>query len=78
MALLNCKGSYMYVDFSRLLPGEQQVIDRDAALMPDVLIERLDEDIPKALRPMFNAVWNACGFARSFNYDNNGEWNPRN
>ena len=77
MALLNCKGSYMYVDVSRLLPGELQVIDREVALMPDVLIESLEEDIPKTLRPMFDAVWNACGFARSFNYDENGNWNPR-
>jgi hypothetical protein len=76
MALLNCKGSYLYVNAS-VFPGEQQVIDRDLALMPDVLIEDLDQDIPRTLRPMFDAVWNACGFARSFNYDDNGEWTPR-
>ncbi|WP_425399080.1 AlbA family DNA-binding domain-containing protein [Aeoliella sp.] len=77
MALLNCKGSFLYVHPSRLLSGELQVIDREVALMPDVVLESFDEDVAKSLRPMFDAVWNACGFARSFNYDENGDWKPK-
>ena len=63
-------------------------IDRDTLILPDILIEEYPnlsesdeksnfQEIAKLLRPVFDAVWNACGFPRSFNYDNQGNWNPR-
>lgn len=52
-------------------------IDRDSLLLPDVLIEQYEAvDAPKLMRPIFDSVWNACGFERSFNYDKDGRWNP--
>jgi hypothetical protein len=29
------------------------------------------------LRPLFDAVWNAAGWERSFNYDEKGKWTRR-
>jgi len=49
-------------------------IDRDIVLLPDVLIEEPPKDLPCLLRPVFDAAWNACGIARSLNYDQNGNW----
>ena len=45
-------------------------------ILPDVLIEDYDCDVPAALRPVFDALWNAAGYERSLNYDENGCWNP--
>ncbi len=51
-------------------------IDRPVLVLPDVLIEDYTVNVPTALRPIFDAVWNATGFDRSFNYDEAGNWNP--
>jgi hypothetical protein len=29
------------------------------------------------MRPVFDAIWNAAGFARSLNYNNDGKWVDR-
>ena len=75
MALLGCKGAYLWIDFSSGL--DSQPIDRGMALLPDVKVESLDEDVPAIMKPIFDAVWNACGLPRSYNYTENGIWNIR-
>jgi len=59
-------------------PGlcEQLKIDRQIVLIPEVEIPRADADIPLALRPAFDAVWNAWGKVGSRNYDAQGNWAP--
>jgi hypothetical protein len=32
-------------------------------------IEHLNNDLNKLLKPMFDMVWNAFGYTRSFNYN---------
>lgn len=49
-------------------------IDRDVLLLPDVLIEEMPRDLTRLLRPIFDAVWNACGIAQSWNFDDKGNW----
>jgi len=51
-----------------------RLIDRDLLLLPEVLIEELPRDLPRLLRPTFDALWNACGLAQSLNYDEKGNW----
>jgi len=48
-------------------------IDRDAILVPEVLLEDYDEQPAHYMRPIFDTVWNSCGFPRSLNYDKMGE-----
>ncbi len=74
MALLGCKGAYMWTDFLAL---DSHPIERDVAILPEVHFESFDEDIPTVMRPIFDAVWNACGHPRSFNYTQDGIWNVR-
>lgn len=55
-------------------------IDRDTLVLPDILIEDYKSipdknTVARTLRPIFDAIWNACGFERSYNYDNDGNWN---
>src|SRR5262249_22060093 len=48
---------------------EYRDIDRDSLLLPEFAIDDLGTDATALLRPVFDLVWNASGFARSFNFD---------
>ncbi len=52
--------------------GEHE-IDRDILLLPEVIIENYDTTPEDVLKPCFDAMWNACGFPRSPNYDDAGK-----
>ena len=41
----------------------------DTLVLPEVVIE---DQAEKVLNPLFDTVWNAFGFNRSSNYDNEG------
>jgi hypothetical protein len=73
LALLGCRGARMYIPIQYLL-RDSYCIDRDAVILPDTIIENLDVDVPRILKPIFDAVWNACGFRGSLNYDETGTW----
>lgn len=49
-------------------------IDRDVLLLPESVIDDLTTDATQFLRPLFDLVWNAAGFARSYNFDEGGKW----
>ncbi len=51
-------------------------IDRDILFLPEALIERFDVSVARTLRPTFDALWQACGFEESMNYDSDGNWKP--
>ena len=53
---------------------EYRDIDRDTLLLPEFVIDDLGTDASALLRPVFDLVWNASGFARSFNFDESGKW----
>jgi PAS domain-containing protein len=56
--------------------AQQGCFDRETLVLPDVLLQA---DIPpeKALRPLFDLVWQAAGIERSMNYTAEGEWVAR-
>jgi hypothetical protein len=47
--------------------------DRDTLLLPDCLVEHLSVDQDQLLRPVFDAMWQASGWMRSFYYDDHGK-----
>jgi hypothetical protein len=63
-----------------LAPGtrvrEVQRIDRDVVRLPEVWLERRPEDAAMAMKPAFDALWNACGHDESLNY-RDGTWMGR-
>lgn len=69
MAIFGARGS--------ALESDGRELDRDEVILPDVLIERPDQDVKTILRPLFDAVWNAYGYSRSMNYDDDGKWIER-
>mgnify|MGYP003641952084 CR=1 FL=1 len=53
---------------------EQREIDRDILLLPETVMEDYDSSGITLLRPSFDLVWNASGYARSQHFDDDGNW----
>lgn len=49
-------------------------IERNNLLMPEVMVENFDFEPSKVMKLIFDAVWNACGYPGSQNYDGSGNW----
>ncbi|MBB5400562.1 AlbA family DNA-binding domain-containing protein [Paraburkholderia youngii] len=62
--------------FNWSVDGTQGHFDRNTVALPDVLVPA---DIPpyRALKPMFDLVWQAAGMHGSINFDAAGEWRGR-
>jgi hypothetical protein len=75
LTLIGVKGYSMAT--SKLFEGESRTIDRDILQLPEALVASYDIKTEVVLRPAFDAIWNSCGFAKSLNYDEKGEWKPQ-
>lgn len=76
LSLLGVTDHRLAVENRRLMDRDHYA-DRDALVLPEILIESWTVDSAEVLRPLFDMVWNAFGYARSFNYDENGRWSRR-
>jgi hypothetical protein len=72
LTLTNVRGVHMSHDMWD--PGDYYPIDVDTLSLPETVVEQLDEDTPRILRPMFDLIWNACGQRGSRNFDAEGRW----
>ena len=55
--------------------GALELTEREDILMvPEIMIEDHNAKPERALRPLFDMVWNAFGMLQSFNYDGEGNW----
>ena len=72
LSLLGVKGYKMYVTESTSFRGES--VDRDALLLPEALVDDFAASPEQILKPAFDALWQACGYGRSLNYDEKGQW----
>ena len=78
LSFTGTKGLRMSVDLMRnpnaIINPDRYVIDRDVLLLPESRIDSYDTDPEDILRPLFDLLWNACGFERSLNFEKNGRW----
>ena len=58
----------------RFLFPENHPIDKDVLIVPDIIVEDYDVDPASILRSAFDAIWQAAGWERSFNYNKDGKW----
>lgn len=58
------------------LDAHQTLFDRKTLILPDVLAPA-DTTPEQAMKPAFDLMWQAAGFASSRNYNAAGEWAPR-
>ena len=56
--------------------GDQGVLttNDETLILPEIAIEEVSPHPERALRPLFDMVWNAFGFSSSGNYDEDGNW----
>ena len=59
--------------FRRIPP----LIDRDVLSVPEVVVDSVDEEPTALLKPVFDTIWQAAGFPRCANYNEEGKWSPR-
>ncbi|MGC9515016.1 AlbA family DNA-binding domain-containing protein, partial [Methanocrinis sp.] len=74
LSLLGVKGRRMQVDGPDFSGHGEVRIDRDALLVPEIMVESFERSSEEILRPAFDAVWRAAGWERSMNYDQDGRW----
>ncbi|MFX1588295.1 MAG: helix-turn-helix domain-containing protein [Promethearchaeota archaeon] len=73
LALLGVEG-YSMASASHFPPTRVNTIDRDILILPEAIIENYNISIERVLQPSFDSIWNACGYPKSLNYNENGEW----
>jgi len=80
VSIVGARGLLVVPRFGGNFVSDWSTIDRDVLTLPDVVIESFDidlsDDLPKILRPVMDGFWQACGFERSQNFDDEGNWNP--
>lgn len=75
LALTNTRDLHLGVDVWRFGGGHQ--IREDSVVAPERVVEDFSEPPGKILKPMFDIVWNACGYSASQNFDAQGTWVER-
>jgi hypothetical protein len=75
--LLSLVGVSGYRMFTEPSAFAGRPIERSDLFVPEIVIESFAFDAGSALRPAIDAVWNACGYAKSPNYDAAGNWRSR-
>ena len=73
LTFVGVKGYFMSVGQGMFKSRGEYEIDRDILLLPEVIIENYDTAPEEILKPCFDAMWNACGFSKSPNYDGAGK-----
>lgn len=76
ISFVGIEGYYIACDRARYSFGEVIKLPKNVLILPEIIINNLDEDIPKLTKPIFDTIWNGCGFKGSFNYDSEGKWKP--
>lgn len=57
--------------------GGGHLVREEHLILPESVVEDFNEPSGKVLKPMFDLIWNACGFMRSKNFDDEGNWKPQ-
>jgi len=71
-SLLNAKGWKLFAHRRAHYEPDQRTVEREHLILPEVMLENGNEDLEAAFRPSFDVLWNACGWMRSFSYDEHG------
>ena len=74
VTLVNVKGYRMGLESSFGSHKHNYVIDKNILANPEIVLEEYPEKLGNELKPVFDAIRNACGFKESRSYDNEGNW----
>jgi hypothetical protein len=73
LSILGVKG-YTIGGTGQFWAFDGRPIDRDDLIIPEIMMEAFEADPYQVMRPAFDAVWNAAGWARDMHYDSQGNW----
>lgn len=77
LSILNAdKGELLINRFDHDLTDDEGYFDRQHVILPDARIDS-DTTAAQGMRPVLDLVWQTCGMARSPNFNDHGEWQPR-
>lgn len=74
MSLLDVKGHRLGVGNASLAQDDPVPVDRNMLILPEIVVDDFSVAPETAMRPLFDMIWNAWGYARSFNYGPAGDW----
>ena len=74
VTLMGFEGKRMAVSPKRTFSFTGSAINRNQMKVPSVIYEDWNLDVARAIRPILDSIWNACGRPCSENYDSNGNW----
>jgi len=79
LSLLNIQGFYLAVS-QKLDPFEDHkyLLQRKSLLLPELIFEDYPTDVRVSLKPLFDTLWNAFGWDRSYYYSDEGAWTLSN
>jgi hypothetical protein len=72
LTLSRVRGLQMGVDNVVFQVGRP--INAENLILPETVVEDFATPVGKILKPMFDLVWNACGYPASKNFDAQGSW----
>ena len=56
---------------------DDHTIDRSDLIIPEVRVDEFSSNPHEVMRPIFDSIWNAAGWFRDMNYDEDGKWISR-
>lgn len=71
ISLLNVRGYQMSTGMNDY-NSASRAVDRDNLLTDELLVESTGGDSARTLRPLFDQIWNGCGWHGSIHYDKDG------
>jgi hypothetical protein len=74
ISILGIKHYKFAVNSRMFWHGDEMTSDRDDLILPEGLFQDLSDAPDERFRPFFDMIWNAYGYKKSFNYDDNGKW----
>ena len=74
LSFCNAKGCTLNHDGGGFWTSNGLALPEDVIVLPECIIESEASDITKVLKPIFDMVWNAFGYARSDKYNQKGDW----
>jgi hypothetical protein len=77
VSIINYKGFSLGVGDYISQTINPHTFDRDFLAIPEILVESNQISLHQILRPIFDTIWNSCGFERCLHYDINGNYNPK-
>ncbi len=74
LTLTRTRGLHMGVDSRPFGIDRGYPIGSPTLILPETVVQDFSAPVNEVLKPMFDLVWNACGYPSSRNFDAQGNW----